>query len=186
MAQAAWTPGLAWPPQRARRLPAACCCSGFAPTPSANHYAGTCILFGDGCGAVLVSSAPDGTPCSLLGMDMHSDGSGQKSLNAIYSGSGGKPMQVGAGAWEACFGRAFALFHRLPASIRPTLRTVWVSLSPSPPCPRFPGWWCRQRSRQLLQHRDGGAGRVQVCRALGACGELGIQRGWWPVQNRTE
>lgn len=65
---------------------------------------GTCILFGDGCGAVLVSSAPDGTPCSLLGMDMHSDGSGQKSLNAIYSGSGGKPMQDGgAGSAHASY-----------------------------------------------------------------------------------
>ncbi|KAI8465133.1 MAG: thiolase-like protein [Monoraphidium minutum] len=58
---------------------------------------GTCILFGDGCGAVLVSAAPPGAPCALLGVDMHSDGSGQKSLNAVYSGSGGKPMQEGDG-----------------------------------------------------------------------------------------
>ena len=57
---------------------------------------GTCILFGDGCGAVVVSAAPEGAACSLLGMDMHSDGKGQKSLNAMYSGSGGKPMQVRA------------------------------------------------------------------------------------------
>lgn len=51
-------------------------------------------MFGDGCGAVVVSAAPDGTPCSLLGVDMHSDGHGQKSLHAMYSGCGGKPFQV--------------------------------------------------------------------------------------------
>jgi 3-oxoacyl-[acyl-carrier-protein] synthase III len=56
--------------------------------------AGTCILFGDGCGAVVVSAAPDGESCSLLGVDMHSDGNGQKSLHAMYSGCGGKPFQV--------------------------------------------------------------------------------------------
>lgn len=55
---------------------------------------GTCILFGDGCGAVLLSAAPDGAPCGLLGVDMHSDGSGQKSLHAMYSGGGGKPFQA--------------------------------------------------------------------------------------------
>eukprot|EP00879_Flechtneria_rotunda_P015013 GHRR01015688.1.p1 GENE.GHRR01015688.1~~GHRR01015688.1.p1 ORF type:complete len:263 (+),score=59.41 GHRR01015688.1:542-1330(+) len=55
---------------------------------------GTCILFGDGCGAVVLSAAPDGHSCSLLGVDMHSDGAGQKSLHARYSGCGGKPFQV--------------------------------------------------------------------------------------------
>lgn len=66
---------------------------------------GTCILFGDGCGAVLVSTAPKGEPCALLGMDMHSDGHGQKSLNALYSGGGGKPMQEGAaGSAHASYG----------------------------------------------------------------------------------
>jgi 3-oxoacyl-[acyl-carrier-protein] synthase-3 len=54
-------------------------------------------LFGDGCGAVLVTAAPDGASCSLLGVDMHSDGNGQKSLHAMYSGCGGKPFQVGPG-----------------------------------------------------------------------------------------
>jgi 3-oxoacyl-[acyl-carrier-protein] synthase III len=71
-----------------------CCYSNDHTTPSPAPVPGTCILFGDGCGAVLVSAAPEGQSCSLLGMDMHSDGNGQKSLNAIYSGSGGKPMQV--------------------------------------------------------------------------------------------
>lgn len=66
------------------------------PTLHAAPAAGTCILFGDGCGAVLLSAAPDGQPCSLLGVDMHSDGNGQKSLHAMYSGCGGKPFQVGS------------------------------------------------------------------------------------------
>ncbi|KAF8059163.1 3-oxoacyl-[acyl-carrier-protein] synthase III [Scenedesmus sp. PABB004] len=66
---------------------------------------GTCILFGDGCGAVLVSAAPDGAPCSLLGVDMHSDGRGQKSLHAMYSGCGGKPFQDGgAASTDASYG----------------------------------------------------------------------------------
>ncbi len=37
-------------------------------------FAGTCILFGDGCGAVVMTAAPEGEPCCLLGLDMHSDG----------------------------------------------------------------------------------------------------------------
>lgn len=45
---------------------------------------------------MLLSAAPDGQPCSLLGVDMHSDGNGQKSLHAMYSGCGGKPFQVGS------------------------------------------------------------------------------------------
>ena len=40
--------------------------------------AATCILFGDGCGAVLLS-VHDGA-CSLLGSSLHSDGNGQKHL----------------------------------------------------------------------------------------------------------
>ena len=44
----------------------------------------TCILFGDGCGAVVVT-ATEG-PCGLLGLDMHSDGNGQKSLNCLFHG----------------------------------------------------------------------------------------------------
>jgi 3-oxoacyl-[acyl-carrier-protein] synthase III len=54
---------------------------------------------------VLVSAAAPGEPCSLLGVDMHSDGSGHKSLNAEYSGGGGKPMQEGAaGSAHASYG----------------------------------------------------------------------------------
>lgn len=42
----------------------------------------TCILFGDGAGAALVQAAPHGTPSSLLGFDMGSDGEGARHLNA--------------------------------------------------------------------------------------------------------
>ena len=55
----------------------------------------TCILFGDGCGAVVVTSTDD--PCSILGMDMHSDGNGQKSLNCLFNGDGPKvTLETGA------------------------------------------------------------------------------------------
>ncbi|XP_058103083.1 beta-ketoacyl-[acyl-carrier-protein] synthase III A, chloroplastic [Magnolia sinica] len=43
---------------------------------------GTCILFGDAAGAVLVQAC-DGDEDSLLGFDVHSDGDGQRHLNAI-------------------------------------------------------------------------------------------------------
>lgn len=43
---------------------------------------GSCILFGDGCGAI-VMTVTDG-PCGLLGFDMHSDGNGHKSLNCDF------------------------------------------------------------------------------------------------------
>ena len=56
---------------------------------------GTCILFGDGAGAVLVQGVP-GAPCSLLGFDMNSDGTGNKHLTAAYRGVGGaKPTAAG-------------------------------------------------------------------------------------------
>ncbi|KAJ9521733.1 hypothetical protein QJQ45_015349 [Haematococcus lacustris] len=60
----------------------------------------TCILFGDGCGAVVLSAGPPGSPCALLGSAMHSAGAGQKSLNAMFSQGGNKaegyPSQLGA------------------------------------------------------------------------------------------
>jgi 3-oxoacyl-[acyl-carrier-protein] synthase-3 len=56
---------------------------------------GTCILFGDGAGAVLVQGVP-GAPCSLLGFDMNSDGNGNKHLTASYRGpDGAKPTAAG-------------------------------------------------------------------------------------------
>lgn len=93
-------------------------------TPASSPHAGTCILFGDGCGAVLLSAAPDGQSCSLLGVDMHSDGNGQKSLHAMYSGCGGKPFQVShrAQAW-ACM-----------CTMKPVAATVTVVLSRDETC----------------------------------------------------
>lgn len=59
----------------------------------------TCILFGDGCGAVVITANDDpSAPCALLGMDMHSDGNGQKHLNAMFSGEGNKPGAADASA----------------------------------------------------------------------------------------
>ncbi|GAB4823464.1 hypothetical protein N2152v2_010510 [Parachlorella kessleri] len=55
---------------------------------------GTCILFGDGCGAVVLT-AKEGE-CSLRGMQMNSDGNGQKHLHCAFSGAGGKPLGEGA------------------------------------------------------------------------------------------
>ncbi|GJP30065.1 hypothetical protein CLOM_g22283 [Closterium sp. NIES-68] len=46
---------------------------------------GTCILFGDGCGAVLVQAAAEGESDGLLGFDMHSDGYGSRHLHACFS-----------------------------------------------------------------------------------------------------
>ena len=56
----------------------------YSTSPPLPECAATCILFGDGCGAVIVT-ATDG-PCGLLGLDMHSDGNGQKSLNCLFAG----------------------------------------------------------------------------------------------------
>ncbi|EIE18319.1 beta-ketoacyl-acyl carrier protein synthase III [Coccomyxa subellipsoidea C-169] len=53
---------------------------------------GTCILFGDGCGAVVLTQQQGEQPCSLLGSSMASDGLGQKHLNAMYCGEGMKPL----------------------------------------------------------------------------------------------
>lgn len=61
--------------------------------------AGTCILFGDGCGAVVVQYAGEGAPDSLLGHKMASDGGGMRHLNAPFRGADGvKALQGGATA----------------------------------------------------------------------------------------
>lgn len=56
---------------------------------------GTCILFGDGCGAVVLTPADPGAPCGLLGLDMHTDGGGQRHLNCAFVGSPMKPLADG-------------------------------------------------------------------------------------------
>lgn len=50
---------------------------------------GTCILFGDGAGAVVVTAADSGD-CALRGFKMASDGAGLKHLNAPFACAGGK------------------------------------------------------------------------------------------------
>jgi 3-oxoacyl-[acyl-carrier-protein] synthase-3 len=50
------------------------------------HDRNTCILFGDGCGAVLVETGP-GDGRGLIGFELHSDGSGAQDLSIPCSGS---------------------------------------------------------------------------------------------------
>ena len=45
----------------------------------------TCVLFGDGCGAALLSARNDGQPCSLLASHMQTDGSLARHLTARYT-----------------------------------------------------------------------------------------------------
>ncbi|CAG9460127.1 unnamed protein product [Pedinophyceae sp. YPF-701] len=52
----------------------------------------TCILFGDGAGAVVMQGdAGAGGSCALLGQAMHSNGEGNKSLNAPFGHNVDKP-----------------------------------------------------------------------------------------------
>lgn len=46
---------------------------------------GTCILFGDGAGACVLSRVANPADCCLLGFDMHSDGSGNGNLTAAFT-----------------------------------------------------------------------------------------------------
>ncbi len=69
-------------------------CTVHLARPSAPHLAsyaprtGTCILFGDGCGAVVLRASDDpSAQGAILGMDMGSDGNGHKSLNCMFSGA---------------------------------------------------------------------------------------------------
>jgi len=66
----------------------------------------TCVLFGDGSGAVLLRAAEEGDACDLLGIDMHSDGEGLKNLNCAFAGKGNKPEgdeASSAGAYNNLF-----------------------------------------------------------------------------------
>ncbi|GIL50777.1 hypothetical protein Vafri_6918 [Volvox africanus] len=57
---------------------------------------GTCILFGDGCGAVVVTANPDPeAQGAILGMEMGSDGEGNKHLHCTFAGDGLKPLGDG-------------------------------------------------------------------------------------------
>lgn len=46
----------------------------------------TCVLFGDGAGAVVMKAAETDAEAGVLGFEMHSDGSGRQNLNLAYSG----------------------------------------------------------------------------------------------------
>ena len=46
---------------------------------------GTCILFGDGAGACVLSKVTDPNDCCLLGFDMHSDGTGNGNLTSKFT-----------------------------------------------------------------------------------------------------
>jgi 3-oxoacyl-[acyl-carrier-protein] synthase-3 len=61
---------------------------------------GTCILFGDGAGAVLLRGEP-GAGCSLLGYDMHSDGTGNKHLRCPVLATDAKAMAADGGSSAA-------------------------------------------------------------------------------------
>ena len=51
---------------------------------------GTCILFGDGCGAMVLTATEKVEDCCLLGFDMHSDGVGNHHLTAKFVNEAGE------------------------------------------------------------------------------------------------
>ena len=46
----------------------------------------TCVLFGDGAGAVVLQQTAAGQPAGILGYEMHSNGAGRSDLNLGYNG----------------------------------------------------------------------------------------------------
>lgn len=64
----------------------------------------TCVLFGDGCGAAVLSARSDGLPCSLLATHMHTDGSLACHLTAPYADGGDllQTHQQGGSNGNAC------------------------------------------------------------------------------------
>jgi hypothetical protein len=124
------------------------------PTPAA-----TCILFGDGCGAVLVSAAAEGQPCSLLGMSMHSDGNGQKSLNALYGGAGGKHAgEDGSASGRAAYcniSMAGSEVFKFAVRSVPQVRPAPAEASRAPACPAPAVRRCPLAHVQLLARPPG-------------------------------
>jgi len=47
----------------------------------------TCVLFGDGAGAVVMKAATEGEESGMLGFEMHSNGAGREDLNLGYAGT---------------------------------------------------------------------------------------------------
>ena len=70
---------------------------------------GTCILFGDGCGAMVLTATEKPEDCCLLGFDMHSDGTGNHNLTAQFVNEAGTETEgkskPTADAEEAASGR---------------------------------------------------------------------------------
>lgn len=57
----------------------------------------TCILFGDGAGAIVLTATDDEAEAGILGSSAHSNGSGYKELNCGYGGEARKVSTPGEG-----------------------------------------------------------------------------------------
>lgn len=97
----------------------------------------TCILFGDGAGAVVVQRAQSGAPPGLLGFEMRSDGSGRTDLNLGYQGEA-RPLSARAGTvTKGAYGSI-------------AMNGKEVRTRPSPRCARGTGQW--QAAAALCDH----------------------------------
>ena len=63
----------------------------------------SCVLFGDGAGAVVMRAAPSDAEAGLLGYEMHSNGAGRCELQLPYDGA---PRPLARAASSGCVGRA--------------------------------------------------------------------------------
>eukprot|EP00892_Ulva_mutabilis_P001185 jgi/Ulvmu1/11067/UM007_0249.1 len=94
---------------------------------------GTCILFGDGAGAVLLSAGADGAPDAMLAYDMHSDGGGACHLNAPIQGAGSsKPdgdsdARSGSTAFHNIYMNGQEVFRFAVKAVPDTLRKALAS-----------------------------------------------------------
>ena len=95
---------------------------------------GTCILFGDGCGAVVVTGGAE-EPCGLLGFDMHSDGEGGQNLHAKFSGVAGKPTATNGGASSHTSYANVSMVRPRPWTLCQQLHSKPLTLHPVPTSP---------------------------------------------------
>ncbi len=89
--------------------------------------AATCILFGDGTGA-MVLTAQQGQ-CSLLGIDSHSDGGGQKHLNASLLVSAPE-SQNQCRLHELCGRSSSPTWHRVPCLLMVLILVIGIFCHP--------------------------------------------------------